>query len=202
MLKRTKYAALMLIAMVLLMTTLEARASLFGSQSYSHVPTTVAPTMVVGTTAEQDSLNLKVPLSAMERDLFDAAETQPYAVRIAQRNGRRGGYRRNPYPANRPGRYRELPPPVTRAPGIRRYRFRDRPPVRRYRSVRPNRPGQFRNSISPSRAINLARRRVDGKLLGIRRAKRYGMNVYVIKFKTASRVREVIVDASSGSILN
>jgi len=197
MLKRTKIAALMLIVTALLMTMLEARADLYGSQSHRD------------TTAVQGVRTINLQLGMHDADPFGLQGSLPGAKRFAQGYGRRkGGYQRNPYPANRPGRYRELPPAYERAPnrpnGLRRDRFVDDPPARRnpYRSIGPNRPGQFQNSISPSRAINLARSHVDGKLLGIRRAKRYGMTVYVVKFRTASRVREVIVDASSGSVLN
>ncbi len=196
MFKRTKIAALMLIVSALLMTMLEARADLYGSQGHLNA-------------AVQGVRTINLQLGMRDADPFGLIQALPNTTILAQGYGRRrGGYQRNPYPANRPGRYRELPPTYQRAPnrpnGLRRDRFSDDRPARRnsYRSIRPNRPGQFQNSISPSRAINLARSHVDGKLLGIRRAKRYGMTVYVVKFKTASRVREVIVDASSGSVLN
>lgn len=104
---------------------------------------------------------------------------------------RRGGNRRF-RDGRRNGRFRDR---------ARRENFRHGQPRRRnpYRSLRPEGPGKF---ISPSRAIGVARGRINGKILGIRRAQRYGKMVYVIKLRAAAQVHEVTIDATSGRVLN
>lgn len=109
-------------------------------------------------------------------------------LRVAQRARR---LNREPFLRNDPQLRRRL----ERAFEPNRQRPRTRNPYR------AKRPGNYKNTVPPSDAIQAARARVNGKLLGIRRANRYGTQVYVVKMMTAQRVHEVVVDMETGQVM-
>jgi hypothetical protein len=67
---------------------------------------------------------------------------------------------------------------------------------------RPRGPGAYTDILPPSRALSVARQRNNGRIIGLNRERRLGRPVYVVKFRNAYRVEEVVVDARTGQILN
>jgi len=66
----------------------------------------------------------------------------------------------------------------------------------------PGGSGAYSDILPPSRALSVARKRINGRIIGLNRERRLGRPVYVVKFRNAYRVEEVVVDARTGQILN
>jgi len=100
---------------------------------------------------------------------------------------------------NHAGRYRVLP--YRKAQGYGGSGYGNKP-YAKSNPFSPGGSGAYTDILPPSRALSVARKRINGRIIGLNRERRLGRPVYVVKFRNAYRVEEVVVDARTGQILN